>query len=71
MDRIEYVLIARINGKQVFYERYPDTFELQEAGLDAAENTVSAYLDSGDLEPEELSYARKTKHKQLKGEEDE
>lgn len=71
--KIEYVLIARIDSKQVFSEHYADTFEVQEVGLDDAESTVSMYLDSTDLEPEEVSYIHlrgdKKVHKKFKGDE--
>lgn len=74
-DKIEYVLIARINNQQVFYARYEDTYALQEVGLNDAEDAVSMYLDSDDLEPEELSYIHhmedKTKLKKFKGDKDE
>lgn len=72
---IEYVLIARINGQQVFHGRYADTYEVQEIGLNEAEDTVSMYLDSDDLEPEELSYIHtfndRRRRKKLRGKEDE
>jgi hypothetical protein len=63
--KIEFVLIARIDGRQVFHERYADTFEVQEVGLDAAESTVSTYLDTGDLEPEEVSYIHMRENKKI------
>lgn len=61
---IKYVLIARIDGQAVYHQIFNDTYEVQEVGLSDAENTVSMYLTTEDLEPEETSYIHDRKNRE-------
>jgi hypothetical protein len=65
--KIESVLIALVDDKEVFSRRYPDTYKLQEIGLDAAEDAVSGCLDIGDLEPEEMALIHQLRNKKRRG----